>query len=308
MIVVTVRSNFDLLCTSHTLAGLFSLGEKIAIRTDDRINTPHVMRIDDGGMRMLVDLSDHSDEIDEDGLAWCTVYAKRNVETISDPKIAPFGLNYNGRGTYSALRAALASGDLKRSIRLFRTPHWKSFERAPSVPADNVVLLQTRLWEANTCPGDEHINDERIELVNTLKKHLGDRFRGGIIPTDASRNLNPWLLSNNPTTQGAYVAWTKSCKIAVYTRGLFGSIGFKLPEYLAGSKCVVSAPITNLLPVALQDGEQIRVYTSPEECVAHCDRLLSENSEADRLAQAAWDYYRKNVEPTIHIRTLLGRA
>jgi hypothetical protein len=93
--------------------------------------------------------------------------------------------------------------------------------------------------------------------------------------------------------------------IGIYSRGLFGSVAFKLTEYLAASKCIVSEPIANRLDEPIS---HLKTYTSADECLSACDFFLSNPREAQEARRASWEYYLRNVRPKVHIASLLSRA
>jgi hypothetical protein len=78
--------------------------------------------------------------------------------------------------------------------------------------------------------------------------------------------------------------------IGVYCRGLHGSHGFKLAEYLASSKAVVGEPLENELPYDIMGGPYTTVR-SAEECVSACDTLLSRPQRLNDIRRASWRYY-----------------
>ncbi len=96
--------------------------------------------------------------------------------------------------------------------------------------------------------------------------------------------------------------------VAVYTRGLHDSLAFKLAEYLAAGVCIVSDPFKHRLPVDLVPGVHYLPFTTHDECIRQCRRLLDNPTEAQRMRAANVRYYRDWVEPQAHIRDLLARA
>jgi hypothetical protein len=288
--LVGLHPEFDPRYTSLLLAGLRRCG-KVVLRKTDAVGGHAMVRVESGGRKFLVDLWDHSNGWDEPGLAWCDVYLKRSLAAARE-KVVPFGMNYGGRGTLSALQAARVRGDLRKAVDLMRRPHWKDYENPPEGRFEDVVLLQTRLWDEEECPGDTGINEERVELVSALKAGLGDRFRGGLIDNALARKMAPQLIANGPTKQRDYVRWQMSAKVAVYTRGLFGSVGFKMAEYLASSKCIVSEPISCVFPTPLVDGKHLTVFRDTKECIELCRAALMAGRDRQR---DAWSYYSEHV-------------
>jgi hypothetical protein len=189
--------------------------------------------------------------------------------------------------------------------RYLVTPHWKSFEYRPEQPVDSTILFQTRVWEPHDAPGDEGINEQRVSLLRALRSEFGRRVVGGVVPTPFARQNFPDLVTDQPCRQPQYIAWARKSLIGIYSRGLFGSFGFKMAEYIASSKCIISEPIDNVLPAPL---DHISIYRSNDECIAACDRLLSDASLAEFHRRQSWNYYEAHVSPRVHMADLLARA
>ena len=288
-IQIQVSPTFDIRHTALFLAGLREHGP-LRIVLDPAVRNEVVLWCTRNERKVVIDLSDHADHFDEAGLAWCDVYLKRNLTTTCG-KVQPFGLNYSGRDTWAALQAAFARRDLRAAVDLMRRAHGREYEYAPEKRKDKVVLLQTRLWEADECPGDLQINEQRIELVASLARAFGTRFQGGLVDTPLARRMAPSLISKN-YKQREYIAWQKTAQVAVYTRGLYGSLAYKMAEYLASSKCIVSEPIDVCLPTPLADGKHVRWFSTHAECVARCGELLEQPGEFPRNT---WNYYQQHV-------------
>ena len=103
--------------------------------------------------------------------------------------------------------------------------------------------------------------------------------------------MAPSLISKN-FKQREYIAWQKTAEVAVYTRGLYGSLAYKMAEYLASSKCIVSESVDICLPTPLVDGKHVRWFSTHEECVERCGELLEQPGE---FPGNAWDYYQHHV-------------
>jgi hypothetical protein len=302
----------------RTLAGLYELPHMaVKLRRVDWIQSS-VCALDADGLKIAIDLSDHSDLWDIPLLEWCDVYAKRDINPLHSTalqyKIIPYGLNYachSRRGLVAAMAAiagaspSVSKAKLHEMYCILATPHWKFDEYRPQQPVDNTILFQARVWEPHDAPGDEAINEERIALLLALKREFGSRVVGGVVPTPFARKTYPEFITNQPCRQPQYIRWAKRPLIGIYFRGLFGSIGFKMAEYIAASKCIVSEPIDNLLPAPL---DHISVYRSVSECLEACDHLLSDASLAQFQRQQSWKYYEAHVAPRAHMASLLARA
>ena len=314
-----VGKSIQLNFAGYSLAGLFDQPDcNTTLEFVDWIDDRQSIAVDIDGARLVIEVHDQSDKWCLPLLEWCDVYAKRNIDPkITTPlqhKIVPFGMNSACHSRRSALAvlgaisAALPSGfrpRLKDIYVYLVTPRWRDLEYHPDLPVNGNVLFQTRVWEPIDAPGDEGINDERIALLRALKSEFKHRFVGGLVPTSYAREGYPDLLTNVSTRQPQYIQWAKHHGIAVYSRGLFGSIAFKMPEYLAASKCIVTDPIFYDLPSPLT---HIPVYTSPEACIAHCQELLSKPSLMREQRHASWDYYNKYLRAPTAMRRLIDLA
>jgi hypothetical protein len=313
-----ISEDVDLITVGRTLAGLYELPRRaVKLRRVDGIAGSHCV-LDADGLKIAIELHDQSDVWNLPMLEWCDVYAKRNINPLHSialqHKIIPYGLNYacHSRRSMAAALAAIAGTFARTSkarileiYRYLATPHWKFFEYRPEQAVDNTILFQTRVWEAHDAPGDEAINEQRVGLLRALKREFGSRVIGGVVPTPFARKAYPDLITSEACRQPQYIRWAKRPLIGIYFRGLFGSIAFKMAEYLAASKCIVSEPIDNELPAPL---DHISVYRSDTECLEACERLLSDRSRAQFQRQQSWEYYEAHVTPGAHMASLLARA
>lgn len=267
--------------------------------------------------RIGIDLYDRNNRWEESLLTASDVYFKRSyclAEAAKRPEAArifPLGLNYAARCDFSPWRPAralgvrlvsnLLSGALpwRRALDRFRqfadSPVASAFERPPAVAADG-ILFQPRLWEPESTDDNvEEVNGLRVGIVRLLAQEFGSRFSGGVLPTPYARSRYPDALSKAPSARPEYVRFSLRHAIGINTRGLHHSNPFKIGEYLAGSFCLLSDPMRNELPEPLRQGIEYDLYTTPEECAAHCERLLSNPGEIQERREASWRYYRDNV-------------
>lgn len=259
-------------------------------------------------------------------------YFRSDVELVGSEAVAqvvPFGLNHACASWTSkrrCLRALFLTyarmiqkaprlrwPELKRRARLMRVycllPDDGNFWQSPSVEVEPAVLYQTRVWAPHeTSENIDEINNQRVSLVRALRNAFGSRFLGGLIPTDFAYRNFPDALTNLPWRRKAYAAASRRGLIGVYSRGLHQSLAFKLSEYLAASKCIVSEPLRNELPSPLLEGQNYHVFHSAEECVQQCSHVLENTRAADDMRQANSRYYKLEVSPAAHLLDCLQRA
>lgn len=286
---------------------------------------------------IAVDLKDHSNVFSEPGFARSDVYLKRSVYGPDVERLPPeqrrkvigFGLNYGcasptsmpfcvrswarlvwGEFWRSPRAVVRRRGSLLDNLKVYLTqPDYRFFEQPPDVPMEPVVLFQTRVWEPEDSTEDlAQINEERVALIRFMKKALGTRFRGGVVPTDFARRHYADVLLEQAFRRKEYIRMGQRCLIGVYSRGLHHSLAFKLPEYLAASMCMVSDPLRNELPQPLIPSEHFLQFQTPDQCVAQCERLLRDPDLAREMRRRNWDYYRRYVAPPEHLLHCLRRV
>jgi hypothetical protein len=265
------------------------------------------------------------------------------LDHVDRKKIMPYGLNYECRsrnereifrrlfifhsanGSFSkdplhslkdfssgVLRYLLLKTDL--DILGLKPMSIGDFVVQPDEPAELKILLQTRLWTSRECPriSDsrlKEINDMRVNTVRSLKRKFGGQFLGGLLPTDAARRDYPDLcVPMGSTKRRAYMDAVKKCLVCVTTTGLHDSIGFRLPEYLAASRCIVTEPLKYQLPVSLIEGTNYLSFRTPDECVRACERLLASPQLANQMRYENHKYYLNEVEPAALVHKCLTTA
>lgn len=267
---------------------------------------------------------------------------RSDLDSVNIAKIHPYGLNHEIRSInerqiiYRLMISQLASKNwfknpinfmghisrevighmfLRYDIKVPRFRHMTidDFLVEPNEPAEPLILFQTRLWPYHEVPRISEsrineLNNMRVMIVRVLKHAFGKRFIGGLVPTDYSRQYYPDLLSAQKTCRNDYMNLVKRCLICVTSTGLHDSIGFRLPEYLAASRCVISEPLVYRLPVSLTEGENYLQYRSPEECAEACEKILTNPQWAKQMRHENYKYYLNEVLPSALIYNRLKTA
>lgn len=177
------------------------------------------------------------------------------------------------------------------------------FEADADSYARPAVLFLTRLWSPQATPGSDpctlkELNATRIELIRTLRRRFGDRFVGGVQRDRYSERLCPDCVTDAGTSKADYLELMKSHLIAIASTGLHGSTGWKLAEYVAASRCIVSEPLRSTLPEPLIPGMHYLEYHTPEQCADACDRILDDPALANAMRRDNEEYYRRALKPS----------
>ena len=253
------------------------------------------------------------------------------LDPLLSAKIVPFGLHYacssrheslsqsvraafgwqtaSGAWKTAPLEAAkrVAASPVKRVLGRLRAgsapPFIDEFEAGPLMPAEAKVFYRTRVYGPQDAPDNfrlgrmAEVNELRANTVRALKSHFGDRFVGGLRSSAYAQSTYPDCLhAGDPGLRG-HVALSRACLINVNTAGLHDSTSWKIPEYMAASRCIVSEPTYYAIPVPIVQGRNYLPFTSPEGCVAACERLLADPAAAFAMRSENDAYYRAHIRP-----------
>jgi hypothetical protein len=290
--------------------------------------------------RAAFDLDDRTEVFNETALRNCDVYFKRNVlgvdverlPTELRMRVKPFGLNFAcrvpgqrrrvlrravpglfGHTSLSPLREARSLRKRFQDMKSFaRALPVMAYEQRPTSAIEPVVFFQTRVWWEPQRPGvrniEEEVNQPRVELVRTLRRELGRRFVGGLAPTVFACENFPDLLSPVSSLRREYVDAGKRMLVGIASQPCVKTGSFKLGEYLAASRCIVSYTMSNLFARPMTEGVNYLRFQTPNECVRQCVMLLDDPNGAERMRRSNWEYYQQEVAPGAHMKNVLRRC
>jgi len=179
--------------------------------------------------------------------------------------------------------------------------------RAPVKAQSPRVLFMTRLWDPDEIPPHaphkraerELMNMMRVGLVHALRREFGARFTGGICHSGFARRRYPDVLARDQsaTRQMRFIALARQHPVCVTSMGLHGSTGFRMAEFLALSRAVVSEPLRYAVPGGLAPGKHYLQFDTTEQCVAQVAHLFDHPAEREEMMVRNWDYYQRWLRP-----------
>jgi hypothetical protein len=187
------------------------------------------------------------------------------------------------------------------------------FEVHPDIPAEPKIYFRTRAYSPEDASGAyesgrlKELNDMRANTIRALRKHFGGQFVGGLKRSAFTEKYYPDLLSE-VSSKKEHINLGKKHLICVTSSGLHDSTGWKFPEYLAASRCIVSEPPKFELPVPLEREKHYLQFTTPGECVDACRRLLNDVKLASSMRRENYTYYENYVRPSMIILRCLETA
>jgi hypothetical protein len=286
------------------------------------------------------DLSDHNSVFCYPTLAQCDLYFKANyhpasVQQLTDEwsrRVHPGGVHLGVRPCASlltlgskALWAAstfLVSGShislrarLRRAIYVSHSlisgyknratvEEYESLRK--TTPRQGQVFFNGTCWQPDE---EREACDTRAQVVRLARSNPTCVFIGGLRPNALARAQYPELLFEPDPTHRQYLEFVAQSEVVIGTLGVGNCFSWKLTEYLAAGKCILSEQPINELPVPLRDGEEIAYFK--HDLSDFQDRLteLMTNPDLRRhLADGARRYYDQWVKPRAAMRWLLERT
>lgn len=299
----------------------------------------HLDAVVDGRLRLHFDTHD-AQEIALGEIEKCDFYFKRSylpaaVNSLPESqraKVLPLGLNYRVLPDVPdvlAVRRGLAIKGLSRAMapalkhaldihnRFGFQPRLSRMELPPDPAAQPNVLFLVAAYDPYDDPDRSRekiddrisINEARARCIRTLKEGLGSRFTGGF-------GRSPFTLGHYPdlvvppgsTSQESYLRTLKSFPICVASTGLHGSTGWKLAEYVAFSKAILSEPLVYATPGEFASDSNYVEFTSAEECLDGAIRLIEDAALRQRIMRNNAQYYRNYLRPDALVRNALTTA
>lgn len=180
------------------------------------------------------------------------------------------------------------------------------------------VLFMVGLWDPGIVPLDrpdkaaefEAINEMRVACVRRLRKTFGGRFTGGVMHSDFARRRYPDALLDDPrgAAKRAYIARVRRSAICIATTGLHGSNGWKLAEYVALSRAIVSEPLRYSVPGDFSAPANYLPFRSADECASQVQRLMDDAALRVEQMHENYRYAERYMRPPALARYVLDTA
>jgi len=277
---------------------------------------------------IFYDTSDGS-SLSEEALEVADAYFKRSYsyEAIPDrdrSRVFPLGLNYEvygGRFDHHELaRMFLRRHLVSRPVELLRCiakvasirflPTVINMHALPKPDQEPRVLFMARAWDPDgEVPGSAlpleqkqqraSLNEMRARGIQLLRKELGSYFYGGFDHSEyAMRNFRSLLLDNSAiSSKKHYISLLHQHPICIATTGLHGSIGWKMGEYVAFSKCIVSEKLNYMVPGNFVKDRNFFEFCDPELCLQKVMELVENKSARMEMMANNWRYYTASLRP-----------
>jgi hypothetical protein len=167
------------------------------------------------------------------------------------------------------------------------------------------VFFISRLWKHQHCL--DNTNLMRRKFIETCLQS-NCNFEGGFLSTKKHPQYEEFkhLSFLNSYSTMAYLKKTKESAIVFNTPTVHNCHGWKLAEFLAMGKAIISTPLSNRLPENLVHGENIHFISSMDEIESAIHLLLNDHDYRKKLELGAKTYYEEICDPQRVIKRILN--
>lgn len=170
-------------------------------------------------------------------------------------------------------------------------------------PIENQVFFNGSAWDMFSW--DSLIN-RRYEILKRIKAHPISKFVGGFRDTRDARSHFPDMVANPDYNHRQYFAEVGRSDIVLATLGLFDCLAWKVPEYMASGRTVISEPLINQLPAPVRHGEEMYFFQFDlSDFDRKFDQLVRSQELRRHIAAGARRYYETWIRPDVVMRRIL---
>lgn len=314
--------------------GLDDLGNDMRFVVQEGMKQKHVFLHLNDSYRIL-----------ENDYAWCDVYGCVNANFSHSPKdkypklvsmVPSFGIRVEkslsqialssisqllpifsivlNREEYNKYAKRMEVNRVTNLRHYFGRRYWTWKNREPlstyvyNIPSeDNYVFFLSTLWYSN----DENKNDETVNLrrahfIRACKSIEGMTYEGGLLgDSTSSKEKFADVLAEHGEPFTTWIEKTKRSALVFNTPAFWDCHGWKLGEYLALGKCIVSTKLSNDLPYPLEHGKNIHFVEDTEESMREAiEYILAHPEYRHKLEQGSRAYWEKYGTPEVSLRLL----
>lgn len=274
-------------------------------------------------IKIVIDYKD-SYPVNSEIYDWCDIYGKVNLnENYTDistyKKIINIGPGFGVRiwNNYKTIFYAILN--FIRSYRYLNTKYYPFFygyywqtKRLPIsgftwCPTDGkYVFFVSTLWNHDNCI--KSTNVLRAAFIETCK-NAGLDFEGGLYAKQSNKEYYKFkhLVYSKFISFPSYIQKTKRSSVVFNTPTVYNCHGWKLGEYFAMGKAIISTPFINKMPIELEHGKNIHFIEDPSELNTAIGKILNDHNYRAALEKGALEYYQKYLSPEMVIKRLLRR-
>jgi glycosyltransferase involved in cell wall biosynthesis len=184
-----------------------------------------------------------------------------------------------------------------------KRPRLNQYAEGPE--RDKYIYFDSMLWKHENCKYET--NTWRAAFMRACKSSQA-AFSGGFFGFEnhPDKELYRDLLMTKYLTTDRWLEEVRKSVLVFNTPSVFGGHGWKLCEFMAMGKAIISSPLNNDLPKALEHGKHIHFVEKKEELEEAVNLLLTDKEYRKQLSRGAREYYLQYQEPKQMIRRLIN--
>lgn len=284
----------------------------------------HIFAFVCAGKKYAIDFADSNQIFYEDFLKWADVYAKVNYNSEYLPiawthKIVRCGCNY-GMAIYSSKWIAalvalrnwlLCHQRITFTYTQYLSRYLMSVKRqeislSENTERNNYIFFVSTLWK-----GQDKCNQARINFIRACHNVQAEgliTFEGGLVPDveQDTTGIEDVLLQTRIPYDEYAKKLSQSCCV-FNTPAYFDCHGWKLAEYMAMGKIILSTPFVNELPKGMIDKKHILFCDDSVTSVQAAIRsLILDGSLREKIKQGISEYYMDYACPEEVIKQIIN--
>jgi|ERR1035437_2136828 glycosyltransferase involved in cell wall biosynthesis len=274
-------------------------------------------------IKIVIDYRD-KDSFSEIAYKWCDIYAKVNYNSSKTGvayqkktiaigpgfgiKIFDFPISY-----YHAFHNLINSLHNSRIvIKHFLAHYYRQKDRKKlnayikSESVNNYVFFVSTLWTHKNCV--ESTNPLRASFIRTCKNNRLIDFEGGLVSNRANPEFNNYkdIILHKRINNKVYMQNIRRSAFVFNTPAVWNCHGWKLGEYFALGKAIISSPLSNDMPVPLIHGENIHFVENSYDIQEAVEMIIENKEYRLKLEKGAFDYWQKFLSPKSVIQRIVN--
>ena len=273
--------------------------------------------------KFVIDFCDPFD-IHENAYDWCDFYCKINLniefteQRFLDKIIqipASFGIRiwnlpqtffYCLNNYFRFKKSILVSfkdhlKDYFHQLKRARIENYENYESETKSKKPYIFMIGT-FWEDENSLAFTNLN--RKKFIEVCEKNNCD-FEGGFFSRNITiKNLEKYIFEK-PYSCKDYISKTKKSLFVYNTPAVHNCHGWKLGEFIAMNKPIISTHLINEIPIGLEHEKNIH-FVGNEIELDHAVKLLINNENyCIKLSHNLKEYYLKNMSPKAVIKNII---
>lgn len=278
--------------------------------------------------QVVIDYRDKNN-LNINALDWCDVYGKVNFNSQTEEfkllsndhktKVYAIGPNFgikiwNVFETYYHLFINYMKGIGRHPVN-FRTffagYNWQikrmSYEQYRiSTPEKNYIFFISTLYHHSDIFRSA-TNKFRAAFVRACKKSEIINFEGGLLARGNHLHKEEYsdVIVNDYVPTNLFLEKIRKSFVVFNTPAVWGCHGWKLGEFLAMGKAIISTPLLNEMPFQFEHGKQVHFVQTEEDIDNAVKMIMNDSLYAQKLEKGAKEYFDNYLAPDKIIEYLI---